>query len=63
MGLNKFPQFPLRIDPALINKMRYIGYKNSRSTNKEIEQLIIKRIEDWEDENGEITDKDIERLL
>lgn len=62
-GLPKYPQFPLRINPALIDKMRIIAAENSRSVNKEIEQLIIKYIRAYEEEAGEITQQDIDRFL
>lgn len=61
-GKNKLPQFPLRVDPKLIEKIRYIGNENSRSATKEIEQLIIKHIKQYEQNYGEITDKDLETL-
>jgi hypothetical protein len=60
---NKFPQFPLRVNPQLIAKIRYIGAENSRSANKEIEYIISQRIKAYEVENGEITQDDIDRFL
>lgn len=63
MGLNKYPVFPVRVRPEIIEKIRYIGFVNSRSANKEIEQLMIKRIKEYEDEVGEITQKDIDRMF
>jgi hypothetical protein len=59
----RFPQFPIRIDPSLIAKIRYIGAENCRSTSKEIEFLIINRIKQYELENGEITDDDLKRFF
>ena len=41
----KYPQFPLKIDPDYLDKMKYIANENGRSTNKEIEQLILKHIQ------------------
>jgi hypothetical protein len=62
MGINKYPQFPLRLNPLLIDKMRVIANQNGRSTNKEIEQLIIKCIEEFETSYWKITEEDIERV-
>ena len=61
-GRNRYPQFPIRTDPILIEKIRYIGLENSRSAGKEIEQLIIKHIKQYEAEYGEITLDDLARL-
>ncbi len=61
-GLPKNPQFPLRVDPLLIKKIRFIGKENCRSGGKEIELLIRKRIKEYEDEFGEITEEDLSRL-
>lgn len=44
----KYPQFPLKIDPDYLDKMKYIANENGRSTNKEIEQLIIRYIKEYE---------------
>ncbi|MBQ8885119.1 MAG: Arc family DNA-binding protein [Clostridia bacterium] len=63
MGKYRFPQFPIRINPDYINKIRYIATENSRSANKEIEQLIIRYIKEYESRNGEIETEDIERML
>lgn len=61
-GVTRYPQFPIRIDPLLIAKIRYIGKENCRSGSKEIELLIRKRISEWERENYEITEDDLRRL-
>ena len=59
----KYPQFPLKIDPDYLDKMKYIANENGRSTNKEIEQLIIKYIKEYEKSYGEIEKEDIEHLF
>lgn len=46
--------FPLRINNELIEKIRYISKDNSRSINKEIEFIIKKYIEKYENYNGKI---------
>ena len=40
--------------------MKYIANENGRSTNKEIEQLIIRYIKEYEKTYGEIEKEDIE---
>lgn len=46
--------FSLRINKNLIDKLSYIAQYEGRSRNKEIEQLIKQRVEQFEKENGEI---------
>ena len=46
--------FGLRVDPALMKKLKYIASYNGRSANKEIEQLIIKHVQQFEKKNGKI---------
>lgn len=59
----KNPHFAIRIPAETMNKLKYIAYENGRSANKEIEQLILKHIANYEEINGEITQTDIDRLL
>ena len=51
---HKNPHYALRIPSETMDKLKYIAYRNGRSANKEIEQLILKRIESWEKANGTI---------
>ena len=37
-----------------MDKLKYIADYNGRSANKEIEQLVIKHVRDFEKENGQI---------
>lgn len=53
-GKHKNPHYALRIPTTTMNKLKYIAEYNGRSANKEIEQLILKHIRSWEQENGEI---------
>ena len=53
-GKNKYNVFPLRIAPEIVARIKYIAEYNGRSANKEIEQLILRHIENWEDEHGDI---------
>lgn len=48
------PRYTLRINRVLLDKLEYIAKYECRSKNKEIEQLIKKRILEFEKENGEI---------
>lgn len=48
------PRYTLRISKNLLDKLDYIAKYEVRSKNKEIEQLIKKRILEFEKENGEI---------
>lgn len=47
-------RYTLRISKNLLDKLDYIAKYEVRSKNKEIEQLIKKRILEFEKENGEI---------
>ena len=51
---SQLPRFTFRTDSSLLEKLRYIAKKNSRSANKEIEFLIKKHIENYETQNGKI---------
>ena len=51
---SKVQQTGIRIQPDLMKKFRYIAAYNGRSFNKEIEQLIKKRIAEFEEEHGSI---------
>ena len=48
------PRYTLRTNRVLLDKLEYIAKYEGRSKNKEIEQLIKKRILEFEKENGEI---------
>ena len=47
-------RFTLRVDPELLEKLGYIAEYEGRTKNRELEQLIKKRIADFEKEHGEI---------
>ena len=47
-------RFTLRIDPELLEKLGYIAEYEGRTKNRELEQLIKKRIREFEIEHGEI---------
>jgi len=62
-GKYRNPMYPLRIDSELMAKLKYIANESSRSANKEIEQLIIKHVKEYEADFGVITSKDIAHLF
>lgn len=47
-----FPRYTLRISQILLDKIGYIAEYEGRTKNKEIEQLIRKRIAEFEVEHG-----------
>lgn len=53
-GKYKNPQYGLRIPAKAMDKLKYIAYRSGRSANKEIEQLILNHIEEWEKTHGPI---------
>ena len=44
----------MRGDQALLDKLGYIAEYEGRTKNRELEQMIKKRIRDFEQEHGEI---------
>lgn len=52
---SKLPHYALRIPTETMDKLKYIAAYNGRSANKEIEQLILQHIRDWEQQYGSIT--------
>ncbi|MDE7399553.1 MAG: Arc family DNA-binding protein [Oscillospiraceae bacterium] len=51
---NELLRYTLRMDRNLFAKFRYVAEYEGRSANKEIEQMIRKRVEKFEKINGEI---------
>lgn len=51
---SKKPQFVIRTEKEIIEKIGYIAEENERSTTQEIVYLIKKRIREYEDQNGSI---------
>lgn len=51
---DKFLRYTLRIDRILFAKFRSVAEYDGRSANKEIEQMLKKRVDDFEKEHGEI---------
>lgn len=55
---NEFPRYTLRVPQELLDKLGYIADYEGRTKNKEIEQLIKKRIAEFEAIHGEIQQED-----
>ena len=51
---SKKPQFVIRTDKEVIEKIKVIAEENERSTSQHIVYLIKKEIEQYEKEKGEI---------
>lgn len=51
---SKLPVLGVRIEDDLKEKLKYIADYNGRSMNKEIEQLIIRHVRQFEKDNGTI---------
>ena len=49
---NDFPRYTLRIPQEYLDKIGFIAEYEGRTKNKEIEQLIKKRIAEFEAMNG-----------
>ena len=48
------PRFTLRVNQIFLDKLGYIAESEGRTKNKELEQMIKKRIADYEKIHGEI---------
>ena len=57
---NQLSRYTLRISQELLNKIGYIADYEGRTKNKEIEQLIKKRIQEFEAIHGKIPTIDTE---
>ena len=53
---DNLPRYTLRVPQILLDKLGYIAEYEGRTKNKEIEQLIKKRIAEFEAIHGEITE-------
>ena len=59
--MDTLARYTLRIPQERLDKLGYIAEYEGRSKNKEIERLIVKRIEDFEAAYGEISWEDLQR--
>lgn len=46
--------YPLRVDPKLLEKARFIASTEGRSLNKQIERLLMRMVGSYEAKHGEI---------
>ena len=60
MMKDSLPRYTLRIPQILLDKLAYIANYEGRTKNKEIEQLIKKRIAEFEHIHGTIADTETE---
>ena len=51
---SKKPQFVIRTEKDILEKIGYIAAENERSTTQEIVYLIKNKIREYESEHGEI---------
>lgn len=58
---SKLPVLGVRIEDDLKEKLKYIADYNGRSMNKEIEQLIIRHVRQFEKDNGPIDLKEVDK--
>jgi len=54
MAMQQNP-YSLRVDPVIMDKIRFIASENGRSVNKEIESLMKAAVKRYEAENGPIS--------
>lgn len=47
-------RFTLRVEPELLEKLGYVAEYEGRTKNRELEQLIKRRLREFEAEHGEI---------
>ena len=47
-------KFTLRVDAQLLKKLKYIAESNARSANRELEIMMRRRVEKFEEANGKI---------
>lgn len=55
------PRYTLRVSQILLDKLGYIAGYEGRTKNKELEQLIKKRISEFEEIHGVIDVKAIQK--
>ena len=55
-------RYTLRTDPVLLEKLGYIAEYEGRTKNRELEQMIKRRIAAFEQEHGEIPIEENDRV-
>ena len=51
---NEYPRYTMRIPQEYLDKLGYIADYEGRTKNKELEQLVKKRISEFEEQHGTI---------
>ena len=51
---NNLSRYTLRVEQELLDKLGYIAEYEGRTKNRELEQMIKKRIREFEEEHGAI---------
>ena len=51
---DSLPRFTLRVPQVLLDKLGYIAESEGRTKNRELEQMIRRRIADFESQHGQI---------
>ena len=51
---DNLPRYTMRIPQELLDKLGYIARYEGRTKNKELEQIVKKRIEEFETAHGKI---------
>ena len=51
---DNLPRYTLRVSKILLDKLGYVAEYEGRTKNREIEQLIKKKVAEFEKEHGEI---------
>ena len=51
-------RYTLRVEKELLDKLGYIAEYEGRTKNKELEQMIKRRVRDFEAEHGRIVPED-----
>ncbi len=51
---DNLPRYTLRVSKVMLDKLAYIAEYEGRTKNREIEQLIKRRIEEFEATHGKI---------
>ncbi len=51
---DNLPRYTLRVNQIILDKLEYIADYNGRSKNREIEWVIRRHIEEFEQEHGKI---------
>ena len=54
MGKNLKPQFSFRTDKEIIRKIEYIAKQETRNRNQQVEHLLKKCVEEFEQEYGKL---------